>query len=302
MELFDLSLHLTKIIQIVNGLTVNRMDKKLIIKPLTNAVGAEIHGLNLLEPLSDSVIAQIRAVWLEYGVIFFRDQPLESAAFLAFAQRFGEVVEYPFVKGIPDFPLIIPVLKLPHETTNFGGIWHTDTSYLQAPPSATMLIARELPPVGGDTMFASNHAAYEALSPGLKAVLKGLRAVSSSAKAAVTKTREDRLNDSGSTKARQDLSAEHPVVRTHPETGRQALYVNPGHTTHFVGWTEEESEPLLNFLFAHQVRPEFTCRFKWAPGSIAFWDNRSVLHNPINDYHGHKRLLHRVTLAGDIPA
>lgn len=277
------------------------MSRQLIVKPLTNAVGAEIHGVNLLEPVDDAMINQIRSVWLEHGVVFFRDQPLDSSAFLAFARRFGEVIEYPFVKGLPDFPLIIPVLKLPHERNNFGGIWHTDTSYLQAPPAATMLIARELPPVGGDTMFASNYAAYEALSPGLKEVLKGLRAVSSSAKAAVTKTREDRLADSASSVARQDMHAEHPVVRTHPETGRLALYVNPGHTSHFVGWTEEESEPLLTYLFAHQVRPEFTCRFNWAPGSIAFWDNRSVLHNPINDYHGHKRLLHRITLKGDIP-
>ena len=277
------------------------MSRQLIVKPLTNAVGAEIHGVNLLEPVDDAMINQIRSVWLEHGVVFFRDQPLDSSAFLAFARRFGEVIEYPFVKGLPDFPLIIPVLKLPHERNNFGGIWHTDTSYLQAPPAATMLIARELPPVGGDTMFASNYAAYEALSPGLKEVLKGLRAVSSSAKAAVTKTREDRLADSASSAARQDMHAEHPVVRTHPETGRLALYVNPGHTSHFVGWTEEESEPLLTYLFAHQVRPEFTCRFNWAPGSIAFWDNRSVLHNPINDYHGHKRLLHRITLKGDIP-
>ncbi len=277
------------------------MSRQLIVKPLTNAVGAEIHGVNLLEPISDAMIDQIRTIWLEHGVIFFRDQPLDSSGFLAFARRFGEVIEYPFVKGLPDFPLIIPVLKLPHEKNNFGGIWHTDTSYLPAPPASTMLIARELPPVGGDTMFASNYAAYEAWSPGLTEVLRGLRAVSSSAKAAVTKTREDRLADSASSQSRQDMSAEHPVVRTHPETGRLALYVNPGHTTHFAGWTEEESEPLLNYLFAHQVRPEFTCRFNWAPGSIAFWDNRCVLHNPINDYHGHKRLLHRITLQGDIP-
>ena len=125
--------------------------------------------------------------------------------------------------------------------------------------------------------------------------------MNSSAKAAVTKTREDRIEDSATDKARTELSAEHPVVRTHPETGRKALYVNPGHTTRFVGWTEEESEPLLNYIYAHQVRPEFTCRFRWAVGSIALWDNRCVLHNPINDYHGHKRLLHRVTLKGDKP-
>ncbi len=277
------------------------MSTKLIVKPLTRSVGAEIHGVNLLEPVSDALIAEIRKIWLELGVIFFRDQPLDSAAYLAFARRFGEVVEYPFVKGLPDFPLIIPVLKLPHETHNFGGVWHTDTTYLAEPPAATMLIARELPPVGGDTMFASNYAAYDALSEGLKKTVDQLVAVNSSAKAAVTHSREDRLGDSATSKGREELNSQHPVVRTHPETGRKALYVNPGHTLRFVGWTEEESAPLLDYLFAHQVRPEFTCRFSWTPGAIALWDNRCVLHNPINDYHGHKRLLHRITLKGDAP-
>lgn len=277
------------------------MNTKLDVRPISGSVGAEIHGINLLEPVSDEVIAEIRQVWLKYGVVFFRNQPLESGPYLEFAKRFGEVVEYPFVKGLPDFPLIIPVMKLPHEKTNFGGVWHTDTTYLETPPTATMLIARELPPYGGDTMFSNNYAAYEALSPGLKEMLDGMKAVNSSAKAAVTKTREDRIEDSATDRARSELSAEHPVVRTHPETGRKALYVNTGHTTRFVGWTEEESEPLLNYIYAHQVRPEFTCRFRWEVGSIALWDNRCVLHNPINDYHGHKRLLHRVTLKGDKP-
>jgi taurine dioxygenase len=277
------------------------MRTKMIVKPLSRSVGAEIHGVNLLEPVSDELIAAIREIWLEHGVIFFRDQPLDNASYLAFAKRFGEVVEYPFVKGLPDFPLIIPVLKLPHEKHNFGGVWHTDTTYLAQPPSATMLIARELPPVGGDTMFASNYAAYDALSEGLKKTVAELVSVNSSAKAAVTHSREDRLGDSATSKGREELNSQHPVVRTHPETGRKALYVNPGHTVRFVDWTEEESAPLLNYLFSHQVRPEFTCRFNWTPGSIALWDNRCVLHNPINDYHGHKRLLHRITLKGDTP-
>jgi taurine dioxygenase len=164
-----------------------------------------------------------------------------------------------------------------------------------------LLIARELPPKGGDTLFASGYAAYEALSPGLKETLSTLKAANCSAKAEVTKTREDRVADSATDKSNQALVGEHPVIRTHPETGRRTLYVNPAHTTHFVGWTEQESQPLLDFLFAHQVKPEFTCRFSWQPGSIALWDNRCVLHNPINDYHGHKRLLHRITLKGDVP-
>jgi taurine dioxygenase len=275
---------------------------QLDVRPLSRAVGAEILGINLLDPVSDAQIAEIRQIWLQHGVVFFREQQLESGAFQAFAQRFGEIIEYPFVKGLPDFPLIVPVLKLPHEKHNFGGVWHTDTTYLQEPPMATMLIARELPPVGGDTLFASNYASFEGLSPALQNTLRTLKAVNSSAKAAVTHSREDRVADSATDKGRAELNSEHPVVRTHPETGREALYVNPGHTLRFVGWTEDESTPLLNYLFEQQVKPEYTCRFVWRPGSIAFWDNRCALHNPINDYHGHKRLLHRITLKGDKPA
>jgi len=274
---------------------------QLEVRPLSRAVGAEILGINLLETVSDAQIAEIRKIWLQHSVVFFREQPLEPGAFQAFARRFGEIIEYPFVKGLPEFPLIVPVLKLPHEKHNFGGVWHTDTTYLQEPPMATMLIARELPPVGGDTLFASNYAAFEGLSPALQDTLRTLTGVNSSAKAAVTHSREDRVADSATDKGRSELNSEHPVVRTHPETGRQALYVNPGHTTRFVGWTEEESAPLLNYLFEQQVKPEYTCRFVWRPGSIAFWDNRCALHNPINDYHGHKRLLHRITLKGDKP-
>jgi len=271
------------------------------IQPLAGAIGALVDGIDLQKPLSAAAIAEMRAAWLRYGVIFLRNQPLPPAAFQAFAERFGKVIEYPFVQGIPDFPLIIPVLKLPHERINFGGIWHTDTAYLAEPPMATMVIAREVPPFGGDTLFASGYAAFEALSSAMQQMLAGLRGVNTSAKADTTKTREDRIKDSETDKAAQEHVAEHPVVRTHPETGRKSLYVNFGHTARFAGMTEEESRPLLDFLFTHQTRPEFTCRFSWTVGSIAFWDNRCVLHNPINDYHGYTRLLHRVTLQGDKP-
>ena len=158
-----------------------------------------------------------------------------------------------------------------------------------------------MPPHGGDTLFASQYAAYEALSEGMRKLLDPLRAISSSAKADVSKTREDRIASDGRADAKRDYVASHPVVRTHPETGRKALFVNVAHTVGFEGMTEEESAPLLQFLFQHQVRPEFTCRFAWQPGSLAFWDNRCVQHNPVNDYHGHRRLMHRITLAGDTP-
>ena len=189
--------------------------------------------------------------------------------------------------GIEGYPEIIAVTKLPHESVNFGGIWHSDTAYLDEPPMATMLLAREVPPAGGDTMFANMYAAYDALSPALRAMLDPLQAVNSSALADVTKTREDRIRELGpSDRDVPVYEAVHPVVRTHPETGRKALYVNVAHTARFEGMTEEESRPLLQFLFQHQVRPEFTCRFRWSAGSLALWDNRCVQHNPVNDYHG----------------
>jgi taurine dioxygenase len=270
------------------------------VTPLTETIGAEITGVDL-RTVGDEEVAEIRTAWLEHSVVFFRDQPLEPEAFLAFARRIGEPVEYPFVKGIDGFPEIIAVTKLPHETVNFGGIWHSDTVYLERPPMASMLVAREVPPVGGDTMFASMYAAYEALSPGMQRMLDGLYAVNTSAMADVSKTREDRRRDDGSEADDKEYVAEHPVVRTHPETGRKALYVNIAHTQRFVDMTEEESRPLLQFLFEHSVRPEFTCRFQWRPGSIAMWDNRCAMHNPINDYDGHLRAMHRITLAGDLP-
>ena len=272
-------------------------DHSLQIQPIAGALGAEIAGVDLAADLDEGTVAAIRGAWLDHLVIFFRDQELLPERLLAFARRFGEVVEYPFINGIEGFPLITPVVKLEHERVNFGGLWHTDTAYLEHPPMGTMPVAREVPPYGGDTLFANMYLAYEALSPGMRRMLDGLVAVNSSAKADVTKTREDRIRDG----ARPDASHEHPVVRTHPETGRKALYVNGGHTVRLKDMTEVESAPLLQYLFAHQQRPEFTCRFRWEQGSLAFWDNRCAQHNPINDYHGYRRVMHRVTLAGDRP-
>jgi taurine dioxygenase len=273
----------------------------LRINPLAGAIGAEVSGVDLAGELGEDTIAAIRGAWLRHLVIFFRGQTLPPARFLAVARRFGEPIEYPFVRGIDGFPLITPVVKLEHERVNFGGLWHSDTTYLETPPMGTMLVAREVPPYGGDTIFANMYLAYETLSEGMRRLLDGLVAVNSSAKADVTKTREDRMRESAREGARAEYLAEHPVVRTHPETGRKALYVNGGHTVRFQGMTEAESAPLLDFLFAHQTRPEFTCRFHWDEGSLALWDNRCAQHNPINDYHGFRRVMHRVTLAGDRP-
>ncbi len=268
---------------------------------MSGAIGAEIHGVDLTRELSDETIADIRRAWLAHTVIFFRGQNLAPAQFIAFAQRLGQPVEYPFLKGLPGFPEITPVIKLEHETVNFGGIWHSDTTYLEQPPMGTMLLAREVPPAGGDTLFANQYLAYETLSAAMRKLLDGLVAISSSAKADVTRSREDRLKTDGRENARKEYAAEHPVVRTHPETGRKALYVNAGHTVRFKDMTEAESAPLLGFLYRHQIAPELTCRFVWDVGSIAFWDNRAAQHYPINDYHGHRRVMHRITLAGDRP-
>ena len=273
----------------------------LEITKIAGALGAEIHGVDLSRPLSAPTAAEIRAALLEHLVVFFRAQNLTVAEFLAFARAMGEPTEYPFVKGLPGFPEVIEVAKLEQERVNFGGIWHTDTAYLERPPMGSMLLAREVPPAGGDTLFANQVLAYEALSPGLRRMLEGAVAVNSSAKADVTRTREDRMRTDAREDARDEYVAEHPVARTHPETGRRSLYVNAAHTVRFKDMTEAESAPLLNYLFQHQVRPEFTCRFQWRVGSLAFWDNRCTLHNPVNDYHGYRRVMHRITLAGDRP-
>jgi alpha-ketoglutarate-dependent taurine dioxygenase len=274
--------------------------RRIDVAKIADAVGAEISGVDLAGDLDDETVSEIRRAWLDHLVVFFRDQTLGPDAFLAFARRIGDPVEYPFVKGIDGYPEIIAVTKLPHETVNFGGIWHSDTVYLERPPMATLLVAREIPPRGGDTEFASMYAAYDALSSGMKDLLDGLRAVNSSALADVSKTREDRIRDSGAESDKEYVS-EHPVVRTHPETGRKALYVNIAHTERFVDMTTDESKPLLQYLFAHSIRPEFTRRFRWEPGSLAMWDNRCAMHNPINDYDGYTRSMHRITLGGDVP-
>jgi taurine dioxygenase len=273
----------------------------LDIRPIAGALGAEIHGVDLASALDAATVAAVRRALLDHVVIFFRDQDLPPELFLAFAKRLGTPVEYPLVRGIDGYPEIIRVAKLENETVNFGGIWHSDTTYLETPPMGTMLVAREVPPVGGDTLFANMYLAYEALSDGMKRLLDGLKGVSTSIKADATRTREDRIKSDPTTQSRQEFIAEHPVVRTHPETGRKALYVNVAHTVRFVGMTEAESAPILGYLFRHQVQPEFTCRFAWRVGSLAFWDNRAAQHNPVNDYHGYRRVMHRITLAGDRP-
>ncbi len=277
---------------------VNTLD----IRPVSGALGADILGVDLSQELSDEIIAEIRQALLDHLVIFFRDQDITPEQHLAFAKRFGDTVEYPLVKGVEGYPEIMLVVKYEHEKMNFGGLWHSDTTYLDIPPMGSILVARELPPHGGDTLFANMYLAYQTLSEGMKELLDPLKGVSVSNRPRVQATRQERMADSAKVEPETVLTAIHPVVRTHPETGRKALYVNGAHTIRFDGMSEAESEPLLDYLFEHQVRPEFTCRLRWEPGTIAFWDNRATQHNPINDYHGFKRIMHRITIAGDTPS
>jgi len=275
--------------------------QKLDIRPIAGALGAEISGVDLSHSMSDATVEDIRQALLDHLVIFFRDQDITPDQNLAFAKRFGETVDYPLIKGLEGHPEIIAVVKLEHEKLNFGGLWHTDMAYAEEPPLGTILLARELPVYGGDTIFANMYLAYETLSDAMKKLLEPLKAVNKSNLPTAVSTRKARIDDSAKANPESVLTATHPVVRTHPETGRQLLYVNGAHTLHFEGMSEEESAPLLGYLFKHQTRPEFTCRFRWQPGSIAFWDNRCTQHNPVNDYHGQKRIMHRITLAGDRP-
>ena len=272
----------------------------LTVKKMAGALGAELSGVDLARGLDAETAKEVRQALLDHLVIVFRDQELTPEQFLAFAKWFGEPAEYPLLPGIEGFPMITEIVKLEHERSNFGGIWHADTTYLECPPMGSMLNAIEIPPYGGDTMFANQYLAYETLSDGMRAMLDGLVAVSTSVKADVSKTREDMFKNAGDRQA-HNYEAEQPVVRTHPETGRKALFVNVAHTSHFKGMTEAESAPLLNYLFQHQVKPEFTCRLVWQKSTLAFWDNRCAQHNPINDYHGFRRVMRRITLAGERP-
>ena len=271
------------------------------VKALSPALGAEVTGIDLSVPLDDAIIDDLRAIWLKHQMIVIRGQDLTPAQQLAFAKALGEPDIYPFLKGLDGFPMITEVLKKEDERVNFGGVWHSDTTYQKCPPMATLLYAKELPPLGGDTLFANQYAAFEHLSAPLRGVLEKLRGVNAAGKKRVASTRSERLKDSASGVDPDDLSGTHPVVRTHPETGRKALFVNAAHTIAFEGWTAEESQGLLEYLFTHQISPEFQCRLAWQVGDVAFWDNRCVQHYPLNDYHGYRRLLHRITLKGDMP-
>ena len=271
-------------------------DEAIQVRPAGTTVGAEIAGIDLSRPVSDHARDTIREALAQRGVVFFRNQTLTPDQHIVVARRFGDININRFFSHADGYPEIALVVKEPHQTKNIGGGWHTDHSYDHIPAMGSLLYARETPPTGGDTLFASMYAAYDALSDGLKRTLAGLRAVHSSRH--VFGVRRAGMEDRFRNEELATQDAVHPVVITHPDSGRKALYVNPGFTLRFDGWTDEESRPLLTYLYQHAVRPEFVYRFAWQPGSLAFWDNRATWHYAVNDYQGERRLMHRITVEG----
>ena len=263
------------------------------LENMSGPIGAMVHGVNLKD-LNESDVSFFQDALNEHLVLFFRDQQLEPSSLYNLAGQFGEPVPYPFVDGIDNFPEIVEINKLPEETINFGGVWHSDTAYLPEPAKGAFLYGDVIPEQGGDTIFSNMYAAYESLSPGFRAFLEQLTAINDADKEAISQTRPGQ--------PKKGLTAEHPVIRTHPITGRKLLFVDRAHSTHFSGWTVAESEPILEYLFNVAEDPRFCCRFQWQPGSVAFWDNRACQHYPVNDYDGQLRRMLRVSLAGERPA
>jgi taurine dioxygenase len=276
------------------------------LRPVAPACGVEIRGLDARDPSPDTVRTLTDAL-LHHSVVFVRDQSLTPEEQVALTARLGPVLRVPYIRHLDDHPDVIAVLKEADEQriSTFGGTWHSDFSFLDEPPSYTLLHAVELPEVGGDTLWASQYAAFDALSLGMQQMLEPLRAVQTAwphgtrgpgSNTAVSRSVQMTRNDPSA-----DREVLHPVVRVHPVSGRKALFVNPVYTQWFEGMTEAESRPLLQFLFDHATKAEFTCRLRWEPGTLAIWDNRCLLHLAINDYDGSRRLLHRTTVAGDRP-
>lgn len=268
------------------------------VTPFSESCGALVTGVQLAE-LSDEALEALRGAFREHGLLFFRDQELSPDDHLRFARRFGDIVVNKFFQQSDEHPEIAVVRKEPHQKMNLGGAWHADHSYDEEPALGSILVARELPSAGGGTRFANLYAAFEALSPGFQRTLESLRAVHSN-RHIYGENGFYRQTDLAETLGGMDRvgDAVHPVVIRHPESGRKALYVNPGHTIRIEGWSVPESRALLDYLFAHVDQPRFTCLFDWKPGSVAFWDNRCTWHNAMNDYPGERRVMHRITLAG----
>ena len=271
----------------------------ILIKPTSGSMGVEIHNVDLSKELSDSLFSEIRETFIAHGLIFFRDQELTPDDHLRFAKRWGEININRFFVKVEGYDQIAEVRKDADQKINIGGAWHTDHSYDQVPAMGSILLAKETPKIGGDTLFANMYRAYETLSDGMKKTLESMKACHSSrhvfgAHTGYSEASNQRIGNPEL--ATQD--AIHPVIITHPESKRKALYVNPEFTVNFEGWTVEESKPLLDYLTEHTTQQENTTRFQWEPGSIAFWDNRCTWHFALNDYPGETRLMHLITVEG----
>lgn len=278
-------------------------NSRLDVRPLAGAAGAELFGVNLAEDLEDDVVDEIRQALNEHCVVFFRDQELDVARHKAFARRFGEIFIHPNYKGVGKDDEIVEVRREPGDERIVGEQWHADTTMVEEPPMGAIMFAIEVPPFGGDTLFANQYAAYDSLSAGLKQTLAGLKAVHTDRMVAGP---SHGLNAKRSTKIREDdawreTRSVHPVVCTHPDSGRKHLFVNASYTVGFEGMSEAESKPLLDFLLEQGHRPEFTCRFRWQKGSVAFWDNRSAKHLAVHDAGPHRRYMRRIQVCGHRP-
>lgn len=288
------------------------------VEPVAGALGAEVRGIDLAQPLSDEILSDLRQAFVDYLVLFFHNQRLTPDRHKALGRSFGELYAYPDYKpgaariaAIEGQPEIIELRKEPDDSANIGHRWHSDLSFEATPPLGSILYALEVPHYGGDTLFANQYLAYDSLSDGMKAMLDGLTAVHDDMHVIIPNLDPAQLLSSGidarriassnADNSRALTVSRHPVIRTHPETRRKALYVNLSYTRRFSDMTVEESRPLLEFLFMHSARPDFTCRFRWRRHSVAFWDNRCTLHFALNDYQGQRRVMHRVTIKGDRP-
>lgn len=278
---------------------------RIKVRPIADTFGAEIGGVDLSERLDQDTLDEIARTFLAHGVIAFRDQNLDHFQHKAFARHFGPLEVHPIVNGLENHPEVIAMRKPAGESASFGVGWHSDNSFLAEPSLGSVVYAEIIPPSGGDTLFADQAAAYEALPEGMKRLLDGLTAIHSAHDAYTSPSAEPKYEGKTAITFRRsdaiDNVVEHPVICTHPSTGRKALYVNPMFTQNFKDMSREESAPLLDYLFTHASQPEFQCRFQWQPGSVAFWDNRRVMHNALDDYQDFERLLYRVTVQGERP-
>jgi taurine dioxygenase len=267
------------------------------IKRLTPALGAEIHGLDLHGPIDDDVFRAVHDALLEHQVVFFRDQDIPVERQMELGARFGALVAHPNDPGLPEHPEVMIIHADESSKRVAGESWHSDVSCDPVPPMGSILRIHTLPETGGDTLFASMYAAYDALSPQMKTLLGGLTAIHDGAPYYRSVNERIGREEGGRTYPQ----AEHPVIRTHPETGRKALFVNSMFTTRIAGLPKPESDAVLGFLFQHIQQPIFQCRFSWRKNSMAFWDNRCVQHQAIWDYYPQTRSGYRVTIQGTRP-